>query len=741
MILFVYGLTMFLSAALLFSVQPMLGRMVLPLLGGAPAVWSTCMLFFQAMLLAGYGYAHLSTRILKTRQRWVHCGVILVPLLLLPINIPADTDPPTDGSPILWLLVVLATGVGLPFFVVSTTSSVVQYWFATTSHRSADDPYFLYSTGNLGSLLALLGYPLLIEPQLRLADQAVWWSRGYVILVGLVAISAYLAGKLNGDSEVAEKHPADGETSVVDSTVTRRDRLWWVALSFAPSSWMLGVTTWMTVDLTPMPLLWMIPLATYLLTFILVFARWTLIPHDVMLRLLPFSIALLLISLTFETGWQHIVIHMAAFFVGAMVCHGQLARRRPSATHLTEYYVWMSVGGVLGGLFNSFAPVIFSNVYEYPLTIMYAVFLQSTFLSARERSAIPAGSHRTRRMVSVDCGLIASLVAVTLALRSSLVHSATAVVFTGALVALVVLTLCYLLDRPKPFAVVTGVILIAHTVAIPNPERVIYTERTFFGLLRVTEDKGGFHSLLHGRTNHGVQAADALGKRLPLSYYHSRGPLGDIFAVITDEPPRPIAAVGLGTGTAICYQKPGQRFTFYEIDPAVKRIAETPELFTYLTDVARGPYEVILGDGRLRLSDAPDGSYRLIILDAFSSDAIPIHLLTREALAVYRRKLTDDGLLAFHVSNKYIELRPVVAGLAVNAGMLCYGRVDGSPGSGLSDRSSMGSTWVVLAAELEHLKGLSELRGWSDISDRADGRVWTDDFSSVVPYVKWLNRY
>ena len=381
--LILFSLTLFLGAALLFMVEPMFGKMALPLLGGSPAVWNTCMVFYQGALLAGYLYAHLAPKWLGVRrQAAFHLGLLLVILFTLPIGIFHGWTPPPTANPVTWLLLLLLLSVGLPFFVVSSTAPLLQKWFTHTGHASAHDPYFLYGASNLGSLLALVAYPTIIEPYLRLHHQSWVWAGGYALLLVLVALCGVIlwrasapAGAAPGQ-DAAIAAPGIGAATSAASPPTISQRAWWVLLAFFPSSLLLGVTTYLSTDIAAVPLLWIIPLILYLLTFVLVFARKPLIPHQIMVFVEPFVIILLAVIFFARLKgvvWQIIPVHLLAFFCIAMVCHGELMHSRPPADHLTEFYLWISVGGVLGGIFNALlAPILFSSVMEYPLIIVAA---------------------------------------------------------------------------------------------------------------------------------------------------------------------------------------------------------------------------------------------------------------------------------------------------------------------------------------------------------------------------------
>jgi len=375
-----YVVTLFVSAVLLFAIQPMVGKMVLPLLGGTPAVWNTCMVFFQLMLLAGYAYAHASAAWLGgRRQALLHIVLLISALSILPINLAGGISPPTQDYPILWLLGRLAITVGLPFFVVAGTSPLLQKWFSGTRHRYAHDPYFLYAASNTGSLLALLSYPIVIEPLLDLHGQAHMWRIGYYALIALVLACTLTQWRRNSVSLSA---PNDPQVPTMDPAIalTWRQRAWWVALAAVPSSLMLGVTLHITTNVAAMPLLWVLPLSLYLLTFVLAFARRRVIPADLVSRLLP-AVVLLMGPLFFvtlpELEWRLTLAHLAMFFMAALVCHNRLAGSRPQPRHLTEYYLWIALGGVLGGIFNSMiAPLVFRTVIEYPLMVAAACLLR-----------------------------------------------------------------------------------------------------------------------------------------------------------------------------------------------------------------------------------------------------------------------------------------------------------------------------------------------------------------------------
>ncbi|MDQ1556996.1 MAG: hypothetical protein QOD32_56 [Pyrinomonadaceae bacterium] len=770
-----YAATLFASASLLFWVQPMLAKMLLPLLGGTPAVWNTCMLFFQAMLLAGYAYALVLSKWLTLRQQVaVHALLLVVTALTFPILISEATvrSVPREGNPSLWLLWSLLTTVGLPFFAVSTNSPLLQKWFAETRQESSRDPYFLYAASNAGSLLALLSYPLIVEPRLTLGAQSRLWSLGYALLLVLLAACAFTLLRRQSKQVETEPHPASldvteptadetrletdakvsdaeatggavkGEVEANDKveveaeTLSWRRRLRWVALAFVPSSLMLGVTTYFSTDIASLPLLWVVPLSLYLMTLVFAFARRQIFKPHTTARVLPgvaLVFALVYLSGATQPVWLLIFSHLFFFVVAAMACHALLAADRPAVRHLAEFYLLMSVGGVLGGLFNALvAPTLFNTTLEYPLVIVLACLLLP-------RPAADAGQLDTPRERWLDVGVPAGVALLTLIIALAVNRFVFDWVQGLALVVGVPLIVSYLFRRrPVRFALALGAVMLGSGFHADLNRRTLLAERNFFGTLRVTEDVGDDqqqHWLYHGTTIHGRQSL-ALDRHCePLSYYHREGPLGQVFKSFDAQPANGnVAIVGLGTGATAAYTRAGQNWTFYEINPAVVRIARDPAYFTYLTYCANAPVAVALGDARLQLHNAPPAHYGLIVLDAFSSDAIPLHLMTVEALDLYLSKLAAGGLLVFHISNRSLDLHPVVADLAHARNLRALGFDD-------TARNQPGgkepSQWVVLARRPDDLQTLAADTRWQPLEGRPGRPVWSDDFSNIVSIFKW----
>jgi hypothetical protein len=707
-----------LNALLIFWVQPMFAKMVLPLLGGSPSVWTTCMLFFQAALLAGYAYGHAGIRVLGIRRHaLVHGVLVWLPLLLLPIAVNRNTDV-AAGQPITWLLQTMGSSVGLPFVVLASTAPLLQRWYASLPNRSAADPYWLYSASNIGSFAALLAFPILFEPMIPLGSQTTIWRIAYAVVAALLTLCAIVVLRRASSPAVA----APASTDEAQSRLTASTRLRWLALSFAPSTLMLGVTTYLSTDVAPVPLLWVLPLACYLLTFIVAFGWYSVRMHTNVRRLLP-SVLLPLVLL-FVTDipaalWIAIPIHVLGFTILAMLCHGELARDRPGVQHLTEFYLWLAAGGVLGGVFNTLvAPQVFTSVAEYPLAIGFAALVCVPKAQFREAIANPhtmlrpafAGVLATVLLIGARLGGLARLPTLAFVAAPALIF------WNGSK------------HNTARFSV--GIVGLLAALAIGNAfaplggGQTLYAERTFFGVYRVrTEPSRNFVKLLHGTTIHGRQMIGDTNPE-PQTYFHRQSPIGQVFAHFGAEASS-VGVIGLGTGTLAAYSQPGSRWTFYEIDGAVERIARDTRYFHYL-ERCGDRCSVVLGDARLTLA-ASQVAHDILVLDAFSSDAIPIHLLTTEALRTYETRLSANGVLAFHISNRHITLAPAIARLARERGLTALTRLD----TGVDWKNGFeASEWVVMARRPERLQSLASDTRWASLV--ADARpAWTDDFSNI----------
>src|SRR5687767_1011056 len=529
-----FSLTVFFNAALLFSVEPMFAKIVLPYLGGTPSVWNTCLVFFQFALLVGYLYAHFSTQILSLRNHVIAHGCLLVTsCALLPLQLRIQADPPDGSSGILWLLALLATSLGIPFVMLGSGALIVQRWFSQSSHARAANPYFLYGASNLGSLIALMGYPFVIEPLLSLRDQRILWSWGYVLLVGLVILCARLAITNAHRRDIASPVPVE---TVPQLTWRERGRL--VLFSAVPASLLLSVTTYLSTDVAAAPLLWILPLAVYLLTFVLVFDVRDRLPHSWMMVVQGYLLVLICIPIFLNTripGLSGIVLHLLILFVIAMVCHGDLARWKPPAARLTEFFVWISVGGLVGGIFGALiAPVAFDSIAEYPLLLALAAMLRPTD---------PA----KRWATTMDLLLVSLLFLGLLILRPQLVSSDLRIVIPISI--LLGGVLFSFRHRPARFGLAIGaVFLAANAAAISDGATSILSERSYFGVYRVEEQGGGrLRILQHGTTLHGAQSLVRGQELEPRTYYHRLGPAGEIFSRTPAalKATRNIAVVGL----------------------------------------------------------------------------------------------------------------------------------------------------------------------------------------------------
>lgn len=730
---FLYTTSILTSAFLLFYLQPLIAKMLLPYLGGSPAVWNICMVFFQALLLAGYAYAHILPAVVGVRRHAViHLALILAAALSLPFGISASAvdSLSTGPSPYAWLLATLLGTVGLPFFAVSTNGPLLQKWFSLTPHPRAQDPYFLYSASNLGSLLALLGYPLLLEPGLGLRRQAGLWAVLFAVLVVTIfacAVVLWRSGKPEPDAADA----SDAATGVDSRPVNAARRLWWVTLAFVPSSLMLGVTSYLTTDLTPIPLLWVLPLALYLLTFVLAFSgrqfKQRRAVHRFALPLLAGGVVFTLAVELNRPLWFLMLLHLLFFFVAALFCHLRLADDRPGANRLTEFYLWLAVGGVLGGLFNALAaPLLFSRVIEYPLVIVLVCLL------------LPHGRLGEGETHSRPLDFLAPLAVGLFACGASfLVQRQGGVKAWFLLAFLISVAVAYLLvERPHRFALTLGAVLLAGGLMPWDANETLRTERNFFGVLRVLANRDTDTTLLlHGSTLHGSQYSAPDLRCEPTTYYHRQGPLGAIFEQYKMRPASPnVAVIGLGSGATAAYASAEQHWTFYEIDPAVIRIARDEGFFHYLNDCAASPPSHVVGDARLRIAEAPEGFYGLIVVDAFSSDAIPVHLLTREALRLYMSKLAHGGTLAMHVTNRHLNLVPVLSTIARAENLQCLTKFDNFKVGG---GGRVVSRWVAISRTPEAVENLRADQGWHKQEVYEEKYLWTDDYSNVFSVYNW----
>jgi SAM-dependent methyltransferase len=677
--------TIFLSAFLLFQVQPLVGKLVLPWFGGSAGVWTTCLLFFQILLLIGYLYSHLVVRHLSHGgQIRLHGGLLLAGLLTLPLRLHPLFRPSNGTEPLGHLLGLLTLTVGLPYLLLSTTGPLVQAWVA----RQGRVPYRLFALSNLASMLALVSYPLLVEPFLPLKAQSWLWSLGFVTFAALVFSLAR-----RNVHDVKDIQTTEESTESPDP----RQKLLWIAFAAVPSLLLMAVTTHLSTNVAPIPFLWVLPLGLYLLSFILCFegSRWY--RRGLFLALLPIFLAVMSLSLRPDFRWmdyRFAALSQAAFWLGSvrgqvllfnvglftacMVAHGELARRRPHPQFLTGFYLRLSLGGAMGGLFVAFvAPRLFTTYLELPLGLAAAAVVAGMSLAWDK-----GPTHRRQRPVAAAMGILA------LALG---LHA-------------------FRLNRH-------------------DDQITLARGRNFYGTLAVFDDpEHTWRTLAHGTITHGGQYLDPAKASRPVTYYSLDSGVGLAIASLKAQP-RKLGLVGLGTGSLAAYGRSGDRLRFYEINPLVEPFAR--RYFTYLGQ-SRAATEVVLGDARLSLeAEAPQG-YDLLAIDAFSSDAIPVHLLTREAFALYLRHLAPGGVLAVHVSNRYLELRPVVRA-AVDAFGWKARVVDTDSDE---EDGTYGSTWILLAQD-EAFFDQPAFRGNEDVGPLpGKALVWRDDFSNLFRVLK-----
>lgn len=729
-----------LSAFLAFAVEPLVGRLLLPTYGGAAAVWTTALVFFQGAVLLGYALAHILIRWLGVRRAaFAELGVVALPLLALPVALPAAAAPPDGWDTAAWLLGVLILTVGAPFVALASATPTLQRWLAAAGGDSARQGAFrLFAAANVGSLVGLLAYPTLIEPNLDLDAQARLWAAGYIVFGLLVAVGVVV---------VARRVPLDGprdraQDEAHDEAPTWRSRLGWIALAAIPAGVVVGSTARLTIDVAAVPLLWVVPLAIYLVTFVLAFAGRRPIGAGLAGRLLPPLVLGVVISLFAGESvplWLMFAVVLGALACAGVVCHAQLAASRPAPERLTEYDLAIAAGGALGGLLAGLvAPLILPVPIEGAIALVLALVVRHDAIDPAEvrdgRTGAAGGSVDGRprtglgrltgslRRTPFLLGYAVVAVAIVMGLARLGVQ-----VDAGVVLAVLVLGLLLGLARwPIAFAASVGAVLVLSLVLLPPS---LLSVRTFYGERRVVEDGVGRHGLLSGTTIQGIQHYRQLDRRdEPIGYYHRGGPLADVVEVVQAATPAArIQVVGLGAGALAAYGRATDAMTFYEIDPAVVTIARDPRLFTYVADSAAS-IDVVVGDGRLGLAAAQPGTADLVVIDAFSSDAIPVHLLTREAIELDLARLRPGGVIAFNVSNRYVDLEPVLAAAVRDLGLAGLARVDDPP---QDDADADSSHVVAIARDPTDLGALATRPGWRALGPPVV-RAWTDRWSDLL---------
>jgi SAM-dependent methyltransferase len=714
-------LTIVTGSFLLFLTQPMIARMALPRVGGSPSIWNSAMLVYQLLLLAGYAYAHWVSRVRPRMQIGIHVVLFGLASLWLPIGL-AATTPPTDMQPALWVPWFLLSSIGPLFFIVSAQAPLMQRWYALETSRG--DPYPLYAASNLGSFAGLLSYPLIVEPLMTLQQQSWLWTSLYAVLILLVALCA-----LTVPADAVPQAPAEAE-----APLTTRQILHWIALAAVPSGLMLSTTTHLTTDIVAMPLLWALPLGLYLLSFVIAFAERRRIADFV--TLLAPVIILVAGGLAFSSGTQNpffsVTLGLILLFAVAVALHAEMFRLRPSVGHLTHFYLAMSFGGMLGGLFCAVvAPLLFDWAYEHPLLVVAAALLVPQYV------LVPWSQRWGWLLAWVLPGL--ALIISFGAERGVFGFSPMATMSGSVIVSLLALA-C--LGRRVPFAVALAALMLSYggwTTLSRSGEG--NRTRSYFGIYEVSERYNGTARVLtHGTTLHGIQNLEPGLETVPTSYYARRSGVGLALANASPMfgPAARIGVVGLGSGTLSCYAQPTQRWTFFEIDPAMINVARNR--FTFLNQCAPQA-RIVLGDARLSLGRQPANSIDVLAVDAFSSDAVPMHLLTREALAVYGRAVQPNGIVLFHVSNRYLDLKPVVADIARRGGwtsaMMIY-----SPTEEEEILNATLSVWIALSRNRETIDRLVELSGpdsmnWTVLETRPGFVGWSDDHASILPIIQY----
>lgn len=679
-----YGATIFLSAFLLFQVQPIIGKMILPWYGGSASVWTTCLLFFQSMLLLGYLYTHfLISAIPHRAQSYLHIALLLLAMVSLPITPSAAWKPSGNSDPSIHLLGVLGLSVGLPYFVLSTTGPLVQVWFARESPGVL--PYRLFALSNLGSMIGLLGYPFAIEPVSSASAQSTVWSTGFTGFATLCAFLAWRATKRAVASRPADARPVAPSSTKPITLAT------WLLLAACPSLLLVSLTSHLTRDVAPIPLLWVVPLAVYLLSFIISFDHRRWYKRAVFIPLFVAAAALFAYLAAADNEVLSINLgvfaYLLAFFVFAMVCHGELVRLAPPANQITVFYLVVAAGGTLGGLFVAvIAPQVFSADYEFPIGVVlttvvaFLVWGSDPALAERRRAA------RLRTII-----LLAGL---GVAASSGFVFA---------------------------------------KVEFDKLHDTLLASRNFYGSLRVDREgvaEDSTLSLMHGVIVHGSQFAAADRRRSPTTYYGESSGIGLTLSYFRKQHGAlRVGVIGLGAGTLACYGRGGDRYRFYEINPTVVNIAQS--YFSYLHDTP-AEVDMVTGDARISLEREPAQHFDVLVVDAFSGDSIPMHLLTREAMREYFRHLSPTGVLAIHASNQYLNLAPVVRLAAESFGkkaLIVSNDED-------EDKGVEASDWILVTTNQRFLEAATIKEASATIKVPPGAQAWTDDFSSVVPILQ-----
>ena len=716
-----FTLTIFTSASLLFFVQPLFTRLVLPSIGGASAVWTTAMLFFQSVLIGGYLYAHVTTRYLPVRwQMGLHLALWAIALWFLPLALPDATALDGVSSPALQTLILYALGVGMPFAVLSANAPLIQSWYGRSGGPSADDPYFLYGASNLGSLISLLAFPLIAEPLFGISAIGKGWAFGFVAL-GAMLLACGLVPQRNAAMPI---EPIVQSKAISANKPKFRDFARWAVLAFIPSSLMLGITWKISTDLGSFPLVWVIPLALYLLTFVLTFTNRPFFAPTVLMHLFRVSLVILvLISSNLASGLPvglGIGLLVAGYFIISTKSHSALFEHRPRKEYLTLFYVTMSVGGALGGVFNSIAaPLIFNEIHEFRIVVGIAALL-----------LIARASKTTAN--DVILGVLIGVVALQPLTLSQTFFPGLSLQLQSIAVGLI-LAASYLYYNKRGHIPAVATLLVVGLTAYLTPNEAILKKRSFFGV-HMIQDLQDIRRYVHGTTIHGAERLSDFGSRpTPITYYIPTGPMGQVFQSNRGQTAKTVGIVGLGVGALSCYKQPGQSWDFYEIDKTVDDIARNPDYFTFMSSCA-GQSPTHLGDARIVLETQKDKKFDILVIDAYSSDAVPVHLTTVEALALYRDRLAPGGLLVFHISNRFFDIDVPLGRSAASLGLRAWIQRYNPDGNGV-DGQNLPSVVVVMAQSEDAAKDIAGDDRWQPlVSD--GGRLWTDDFANPLSILR-----
>jgi SAM-dependent methyltransferase len=722
---FRYIFTICTGSFLLFLVQPMVARMALPRLGGAPSVWNSAMLVYQALLLGGYAYAHWLGRFTPRRQAAIHIALFAAAAFMLPIGLMAGT-PSATANPFLWVPWLFVTSIGPLFFAVSAQAPLMQRWFSVSG---GGDPYPLYAASNVGSFLGLITYPLIVEPLLPLWGQSWLWTGGYALVALLVIACAVALAKQTAEQRVLKT----GSASWREISV-------WMLLAAIPSGLMLSTSTHLTTDIIAMPLLWVLPLGLYLLSFSVAFAAKRGLSNAII------SVTPILLIIGGGTAFANSAkfpmvyapLGLVLLFAVSVALHAKLYDRRPDPSRLTSFYLAMSAGGALGGVFCALiAPVIFDWAYEHPVLILASALTLTAKPLLRMSARLWHGDRQWVPALTI-VGLSAASFAVTRAYDLPNILSTAAL----AIIALAVVAI----GNRITFAACLALLMLTlgGFTAVKDSLTTDNRVRSFFGVYTVGTQAGPRRYLVHGTTIHGLQSLVPGQERDPLTYYAPKSGVGLALANLPKlyGPHARVGIVGLGSGTVSCYAQAGHDWRFYEIDPAIAAIARDTNKFTYLSRcLPNVPIEI--GDARIVLAGEPAAGLDVLVVDAFSSDAVPMHLLTKEALQVYRRRLAPGGLLLIHISNRFMNLEPVLAAAAASADGWHSALRDYHVDAAEAKRGYATSAWVALASDnaaLDHLKSVTRGNNWRDLRGRAGFAGWTDDHASILPLLKVLEK-